>query len=485
MTSPRLPIDVVDSHAAAGVARAAPERVEVGRDVERRLMATGAMVSRDIDEVIEHSRDWWPVALVEAAQGRLLAVADLVVAPQDAAQIVAIVDICRAARVPITASGGRSGVSGGAVPLAGGVALDLGRMQGITRVDPVAGLVSVRAGTNGAELERELRSQYALTCGHWPQSMELASVGGWAACRGAGQFSNRYGTMADIVAGLEVVLADGSVIRTDAVARSSIGPDLTSLFLGSEGTLGIIAEVTLRCHPVPTAEHRASFLFDSFTEANEACRRIMRRGVRPAVLRAYDLIETKRLHDAAGAMLLVFDEGDSATVAVTAEVVAAECLAGVPLGAMPVDRWFEHRNDVSVLGPLVERGLIVDTMEVAAPWSALDEVHRTVVTALDAFPGCLVVSAHQSHSYIDGACLYFTFAGQADAADRRRWYFDCWDVAQRAALRSGANLSHHHGVGVNRARFMPDALGGGLAVLRSLKAALDPTGILNPGKLGL
>lgn len=462
-----------------------PGHVEVAGDVERLLVSTGATVSRDVVEIVEHSRDWWPLALVEAAQGRLPAIADLVVTPSSVEQVVEIVNICRAARVPITAAGGGSGVSGGAVPLRGGVSLDLTLLHGIGRVDALSGLVAVGAGTNGEVLERRLRTEHALTCGHWPQSMALATVGGWVACRGAGQLSNRYGTIADIVAGLEVVLADGSVVRTDAVARSSVGPDLTALFLGSEGTLGIITEVTLRCHPVPAAERRAAYLFDTFAEANDACRRIMRRGIRPAALRVHDPVETRRTHDAAGAMLLVLDEGDPGCVALTFDVVAAECLAAVPLGAEPVDRWFEHRNDVSLLGPLIERGLVVDTMEVAAAWSALDEVYRTVVAALAELDGCLVASAHQSHCYIDGACLYFTFAGQAAAADRRRWYLEAWDVAMRAALGAGANLSHHHGIGANRSRFMPEALGTGLAVLRSVKSALDPMGIFNPGKLGL
>jgi alkyldihydroxyacetonephosphate synthase len=158
-------------------------------------------------------------------------------------------------------------------------------------------------------------------------------------------------------------------------------------------------------------------------------------------------------------------------------------------GAQPGDSarvaaWLEHRNDTSALQALSRRGYVVDTMEVAAPWSRLPDVYGAVVGALRGVPGCIAASAHLSHSYLDGACLYFSFAAK-DAGPVEAVYRDLWDAGQRAALASGANLAHHHGVGLNRARFMDEALGGGFEVLHALKAALDPHGILNPGKLGL
>jgi alkyldihydroxyacetonephosphate synthase len=145
----------------------------------------------------------------------------------------------------------------------------------------------------------------------------------------------------------------------------------------------------------------------------------------------------------------------------------------------------EHRNDVSALHTLTEQGFALDTMEVAAPWAALPDLYTRCIAALQEVDGMLMASAHQSHAYTDGACLYFTFAGLPAREDRERFYVAAWDAAQRTAIEAGASLSHHHGVGLNRARFMSEALGGGLGVLQSVKDALDPNGILNPGKLGL
>jgi alkyldihydroxyacetonephosphate synthase len=144
-----------------------------------------------------------------------------------------------------------------------------------------------------------------------------------------------------------------------------------------------------------------------------------------------------------------------------------------------------HRNDVSQLEALIGGGLVVDTMEVTGPWAALPDIYAAGVAAIKAVPGTLAASAHQSHAYPDGACLYFTFAGKPDPADKDRYYRAAWDAGTRAVLERGGSLSHHHGVGINRARFMVEALGPAHGVLASIKAALDPRGILNPGKLGL
>ena len=150
-----------------------------------------------------------------------------------------------------------------------------------------------------------------------------------------------------------------------------------------------------------------------------------------------------------------------------------------------VERWMEHRNDVSALEALISRGYVVDTMEVSASWRALPDVYERATAAIQAVEHTMVASAHQSHSYTDGACLYFTFAGKPPEADREAYYRAAWDAGQRAVLAAGGALSHHHGIGLNRARFVAEALGNGFGVLQSVKDTLDPNGILNPGKLGL
>jgi alkyldihydroxyacetonephosphate synthase len=458
-----------------------------------RLRRTGAQVSTDSTVRAEASRDWWPGAMIWATDGQVPGLAGVVVTPGDAEQVAAVLRLCDAAKVPVTAAGGRSGVCGASVPAFGGVVLDTTAMTGIVSVDEDSMVLDVAPGTFGDHLEHELRGR-GLTLGHWPQSVALSTVGGWLACRGAGQLSNRYGKIEDMVLGLDVVLADGSSVSTGGAPRAAVGPDLNQLFVGSEGTLGVITGARLRLHPAPATERRAAWAFsgrasDPFTVANDACRRIVQRGATPAVLRVYDPVEADRSYQTGEpAVLLVMDEGDRAMVDASMAVVDEVCREG---GAQPLDealvgRWLDHRNEVSALEALIGRGYVVDTMEIAATWSRLGPIYRRTVDALSAVDGAIAASAHQSHCYSDGACLYFTFAGKPDdPGGRDEMYRSFWDAGQRAVLSEGGALSHHHGVGLNRSRFVGEALGAGLGVLQAVKDALDPNGILNPGKLGL
>jgi alkyldihydroxyacetonephosphate synthase len=432
-------------------------------------------------------RDWWPLALLWARQGEAPALPAVVARPSTAADVAAVLAVCNEARVPVTAGGGRSGVCGGVIPVHGGIALDTTALAGIVDVDDASLLVDVGAGTFGDAFEASLREEHGLTSGHWPQSMALSTVGGWVACRSAGQYSTRYGKIEDMTVGLEVVLADGTVVRMGGAApRAATGPDLGQLFLGSEGTLGVVTAATLRVHPAPVAERRGAWGFDDFPAGLDACRRILRRGATPAVLRLYDDRESRRSFDVEGmAALIVLDEGDPAAVDAVMHVVEEECRSAAVLDGALVGRWLEHRNDVSGLGAAIESGFVVDTCEVAGRWSVLPDLYRDAVAAVKAVEGTWTASAHQSHAYTDGACLYFTFAGQPAPDDAERYYRDAWDALTQATLGHGAAISHHHGVGLNRDRFMAGALGTGLDVLRTVKDALDPHGILNPGKLGL
>ena len=296
-----------------------------------------------------------------------------------------------------------------------------------------------------------------------------------------------------MVVGLEVVLADGRIVHTEGKGpRAATGPNLTQLFVGSEGTLGVITEARLRVHPLPVAQARRAFGFDSFEAGLEACRRILRRGATPAVLRLYDRTESGRNFEQPDTnVLIVLDEADSDVLAGTLAVVDQECRSAAgatPLDLGLVERWLEHRNDVSALAPLWRAGIVVDTAEVSGPWAALPGLFADVIGTLSAIEGTLAASAHQSHAYTDGACLYFTFGGrgpEGDAAWRERYYRQAWDAVTDATLAHGAAISHHHGIGLNRSRFLPRALGSGFEVLRGLKQTFDPSGILNPGKFGL
>jgi alkyldihydroxyacetonephosphate synthase len=462
--------------------------VRVDDTLLTRLRSVCADVTVEPAAVAEASRDWWPLAMVWALDGEVAARAAAVARPTSTEETAAVLRVCNEARVPVTAAAGRSGVCGASVPVHGGLVLDLCALAGIVDVDQESLVLDVLPGTFGTWLEHTLRAEHGATLGHWPQSIDLSTVGGWLACRSAGQYSTRYGKIEDMVVGLDVVLADGRVVHTGGAPRAAVGPDLTQLFVGSEGTLGVITGARLRLHPAPRMERRAAFGFRTFSDGIDACRSVLHRGATPAVLRLYDAAEADRSYQTGDRnVLLVLDEGDGELVEGVMDVVLEECVdAGAEiLDAELVGRWLERRNDVAALEALISRGYVVDTMEVAARWAALPKMYAEATDAILAVGGTLVASAHLSHSYPDGACLYFTFAGQPAAEGREAYYRAAWDAGTAAVLAAGGALSHHHGVGLNRARFVRDALGEAFDVLVAVKQALDPHGILNPGKLGL
>ena len=454
------------------------------------LDAISAICDASVDAAdrANHGRDWWPLSLSWSLQNQVPVVPRVVCRPRTTDEVSRLLAYCNERRIAVTASGGRSSVCGSAIPLRGGVSLDMGNMQGIESVDAVSGIVECLAGTFGPDLESAVRT-HGLTVGHFPQSFDISTVGGWVACRGAGQYSTRYGKIEDIVHGLEAVLADGTIVHTGGAPAGAVGPDLSQLLLGSEGTLAVITKVWLRAHPLPEVERRAAYVFPTFSDGLEACRRILRDGATPAVLRLYDGAESKRSHggDGTECTLLVLDEGTEAIVDGTMVVVHDVCTSmGARAGDVGlIEQWMHHRNDTSGLQALTRKGYVVDTMEIAANWADLDHVVDTVESAMLAVPHARSATCHLSHSYIEGACLYFTFAAVPPAEEFEETYLALWDAGQRAALSAGANLSHHHGIGYSRAKYMEQALGTGLGVLRAVKNALDPNGILNPGKLGL
>ena len=481
---PTPPIELRD--AATAGSRFTAARVELDDRFLARLRDACAEVTTDDTALGEAARDWWPLALHWALVDLVPSRGAAIARPASATEVAAVLRLCNVHHIPVTAAAGRSGVCGASVPVHGGVVLDLCALRGIVDVDRTSLVVDVSAGTFGDIFEDTLRDEHGLTCGHWPQSMALSTVGGWLACRGAGQLSTRYGKIEDIVTGLDVVLANGTRIRTGGAPRAAIGPDLTQVFVGSEGTLGVITSARLRVHPIPAAQARAAFAFTSFVDGLDACRRVLQRGATPAVLRLYDRAEADRSYQTGDRdVLLVLDEADPAIVDATMAIVAQECHDAERLDGGLLDHWLEHRNDVSALEALTRRGIVVDTMEIAGRWRELPAIYERTRDAILAVDGALVASAHQSHAYLDGACLYFTFAGQPGEAGAEAFYRAAWDAGTRTVLAAGGALSHHHGVGINRSRFVADALGPAFGAVTSLKHALDPNGVLNPGKLGL
>jgi len=458
---------------------------------ERLRAALGAEAVRTEPDVLaRHTRDTWVLSELRDLEGAAFAAPAAVVEPADAAQVSAALRTCREARVPVVPYGGGSGVCGGVLTPEGAVVLSTRRMDGLVSLEDRDLLATFRAGTNGLAAERRVQ-QAGLTIGHWPQSIELSTVGGWVATRAAGQFSTAYGNVEDVLFSLEAVLPDGTLVRTRGTPRASAGPDLSQLFLGSEGTLGVVTEVTFSLRPQPEVSRGQALHFESLGAGLEAIRRLMRDGWRPPVVRLYDEHESKRSfgeHCPEGrSLLLLLHEGPApvveAQIAGVTRIGDALSAGGAPAAA--VDQWLEHRNRVPGFRGFLERGIVLDTIEVGATWSRVGALYRGVVASLREVEGILTATAHSSHSYRSGTNLYFTFAARPkEPARMAEIYRECWRRTMEATLAAGGGVAHHHGIGRVRKDALAGEIGaGGLALLRAVKGALDPDGLLNPGVL--
>jgi alkyldihydroxyacetonephosphate synthase len=455
----------------------------------RSAIGAGA-VHTEPELLAKHSRDTWVLSELRDLEGARFAKPAVVVEPADAAEVAAVLRLARETRTPVVPYGGGSGVCGGVLPQEGAIVLSTRRMDGLVSLDDRDLLATFRAGTNGLAAERRV-SEAGLTIGHWPQSIELSTVGGWVATRAAGQFSTAYGSIEDVLFSLEAVLPDGTVVRTRQTPRAAAGPDLRQIFLGSEGTLGVVTEVTFSLRAQPAASRGRAFHFATFAGGLEAIRLLMRAGWRPPVVRLYDAHESKRTFGAftpeGRHLLLLVHEGPEPAVAAEIAGVTQICDAagGAETGESAVAQWLEHRNHVPGFRGFLEKGIVLDTIEVGATWDRIGALYEGVVASLREVPDLLAASAHSSHSYRSGTNLYFTFAVRPK--DRVRMgdvYQECWRRTMEATLAAGGGVAHHHGIGRVRKGALAGELGpGGLALLRTLKRALDPDGLLNPGVL--
>lgn len=452
--------------------------------------ALGDRVRTDAATRAASARDWWVYSELHDFDGSYTARPCAVVEARSTQDVATTLRLAREARVPVVTRGGGSGVCGGVRLRGGELVLSTTGLDGLVALDGTDLTATFRAGTNGLAAERRVQRD-GLTIGHWPQSIELSTVGGWVATRAAGQFSTAYGNIEDVLLDLEAVLPDGSVVRTRRTPRAAAGPDLRQLLLGSEGTLGVVTEVTFSLRPLPDASVGQTFHFPSLVDGLQAIRDLMAAGWRPPVVRLYDERESERnfgQHCPAGrAFLILLHEGPKGLVEAQLAGVRAIASAqgGVEAGDAAVVHWLEHRNSVPGFRGFLEKGIIVDTIEVAATWSRVAPMYEAVVASLSQVPGILVASAHSSHSYRSGTNLYFTFAARpSDPAQMGATYQECWRRTMEATLAAGGGIAHHHGIGRVRRAWLGREIGDtGLALLRTLKRALDPDGLLNPGVL--
>lgn len=448
--------------------------------------------SRVIDDeatLARARRDTWVISVWRSLQDRPGPAPACVVRPENTSEVSAILSYASRERVAIVPFGAGSGVCGAVLAPRDAIVVDLGAMRTLKRIDEVALLATVEPGLLGSEFEAALnRAGYSM--GHFPQSIALSSVGGWVATRAAGQFSTKYGNIEDMLVAFEAVLPNGDVVRTRPVPRAAAGQDLRHVFLGAEGTTGILTELVFEIHPLAAVTEKQAIAFPSMRAGLDALRKIMRAGWRPAVLRLYDEIEAGRsFSGAAGdgeSLLLVLTEGPAELAAAEIAGVAsiASAAGGRVVGHDPVDSWLHHRNAVPGFEYFLKQGMVVDTIEVATTWDRIDELYADVLTGMRAVPGLIVASGHSSHSYGTGTNIYFTFAARPDRPeDLEALYFRIWAAAMEATLGAGGTISHHHGIGRVRREWLAKELGTAYGVLETLRAAFDPLGIMNPGAL--
>ncbi|WP_336741068.1 FAD-binding oxidoreductase [Aureimonas altamirensis] len=486
-TQPHYAKSIETIGASAGLARNA---VEVSEAVIAELRSASDEVLTTRDDLVVNTRDWWAGTMIAETDGTPAAVDGVFVRVSTVEQVQAVTMIAHRHRLPLTVSAGRSNVTGAALPLRGGIVLDVCDMNRLVGFDADSQIVEVEAGMFGDVFEETIQKSYGMTMGHWPSSFGISTVGGWVACRGAGQLSTRYGKIEDMVYGMDVVLADGTLVTLGGYARAAIGPDLQQLFIGSEGTLGIVVRVRLKLHRLPDYSRAIAYGFDSFATGLEACRQIMQGGANPAALRLYDALESGvQFEEPELNVLLIADEGAPEIVDAVMAISERVCAGlGRKLdGDAIFERWLDTRylTGKSAEGFKRSPGFVADTLEMTGCWKDLPKIYDEVVAAINAVPGTLAGSAHQSHAYIDGACLYFSLRGDVDVERRGAWYRAAWDAANAVLVRHNAALSHHHGVGLLRAPYMRDSLGSAFPILEAVKSALDPDNLLNPGKLGL
>ena len=437
-------------------------------------------------DLLSNCRDFWPVNNLWMLSGTFPSLPQVVVWPRSTSEVAELLKLANRYQIPLVPYGEGSGTLGGVVPLHGGIILDLKKMNRIRSIDDESLMVEVESGLNGALYEEQLNLA-GYTGGHFPQSLRCSSVGGWLACRAAGQFSTRYGKIEDIAVTLEAVLPDGTVFHGRSVPRTATGPRIDHMMIGSEGTLGVITSATLRIWPLPEKRHLVTYTFKDLPSALEAIRLVMRAGARPAVVRLYDAQETGHHFPELGDKrcgLIILVEGNQMLVDAEASLIARIVSEheAVDEGPDHVRHWLEKRFDVSVASVLFQKGAVLDTIEVSTNWHNAYSTYAAMQTALMEVEGTMLASGHYSHVYPDGAALYLTTVG-FPGEDKIGYYKRIWNAAMDACLAEGASISHHHGIGLHRGFWMREEHGAAHSVLCKIKKALDPNGIMNPGKL--
>lgn len=475
--------------------------------IAARTSYLNAMIASELEDAVgpEHvsisssdrtaySTDYYWVPEVWHDRGETNPAPDFVVHPGSAEEVSRVLRIANTHRIPIVPWGGGSGSQGGALPMYHGIVLDMKRMNRIIEIDETSLTVTVESGINTQHLEWELEQRGWSTM-HYPASIACATLGGFLAHRGTGVLSTKWGKIEDMVMSLEIVLPDGAIIKTLPIPRHASGPDLTQVFLGSEGTLGVMTRATLKIHPLPETRRFHAFLYPDLATAMAAGRGLMASRLRPSVIRLYDEAETGRLVkrvlglDKAGAYMVFGFDGDRDMVDLEMSKALRICSRGSSedLGGKMGEEWWNHRYKFFYPPYMFHLPQAFGTLDTVATFANIEKVYWAMKRAVEeGFPEATYIG-HFSHWYEWGCMLYARFIIEKPPQDPHeavRLYNRVWNAALRAAMREGGVLNEHHGVGLKLGRLMKELYGPAWRVLEGIKTSLDPTNIMNPGKMG-
>ena len=450
---------------------------------------------REVDR-LAYAQDYFWLGQMWLDRGEQPCRPDLICYPESADEVSRLLKVATRFRIPVIPYGGGSGTQGGVAPLYGGMVIDLKKLNRMLRLDERSLTATVEGGMNQMHLEEALNGK-GLTWPHYPASGPVATVGGSIAARGTGTLSTKYGKAEDMVLSLKVVLADGRIIETLPTPNHACGPGLVQLFVGSEGTLGVITEATVRLDPLPAVRRFNGYLFKDLRQGLEAGRQIMTARLRPCTLRLYDPPSTRKFIkrvldlDVDGSFLVTGCDGDPEMVSLEERRIGELCarLGGQEQGRETGENWWANRYKFYYPPFTPMLPTLFGTVESTATFDriyALYEAKKHVLE--DGFKDWdLHYTAHFSHWYPWGTMVYDRFYVEKppeSPRDALLLHNQIWAVAARTNLKYGGTLNDHHGIGFKLGYLMPEQYGAAWDTLVRIKDAIDPLGIMNPGKLG-
>jgi len=421
--------------------------------------------------------------------------ADFIVHPANAQEVSRILKVANTYKIPVTTWGGGSGSQGGALPVFGGIVLDTKRMDKIEEIDCNSMTVTVGTGIIHQNLEWELEKQ-GLSTMHDPASSRCATVGGFIAHRGTGVLSTKYGKIEDMIVNMEVVLPTGEIIHTLPVPKTACGPDLNQIFIGSEGTLGVVTKVTLTIHRLPEARKFRAFIFKDLSTGLRVGQRLMAENLQPSVIRLYSEEETKSLVkrvlgvEKEGAYLVYGFDGKPEMVEMQLKYAReiAESEQGEDLGEKTGEQWWTNRYKFFFPPYMFSLPQCFGTLDTVATYSKIEGIYKAMEEVIHTKYPMARFIGHFSHWFYWGCMLYARFIidhPPKDPYEVLHLHNSSWNDALRAAMKAGGVLNEHHGIGLKLSRLVPELYGNSFDVLKNLKSALDPNKIMNPGKMGL